>query len=130
MGQSRGRAAVIMTRRPVVEGPSVTADDEVYFRVPADDLIQQTLTVGGLGAADMTVQNGARVVSGRGVIGQASPGIGQVTVSGSGSLLACTGYGDLALTVGDFGQGTLDIADGAVVVSGRGYIGKQASGTQ
>jgi T5SS/PEP-CTERM-associated repeat protein len=90
--------------------------------------IQQTLTVGGLGAADMTIQNGARVVSGRGVIGQASPATGQVTVSGSGSLLACTGYGDLALTVGEFGQGTLTIADGAVVVSGKGFIGKQASG--
>jgi len=91
--------------------------------------IQQTLSVGGLGAANVTIQNGARVVSGRGVIGQASPAVGQVTVTGSGSLLACTGYGDLALTIGEFGQGTLDIVDGAVVVSGKGFIGKQASGS-
>jgi hypothetical protein len=44
-GESRGRGAVVLRRRPLRGMAPVTADGEVFFRVPAGELVQQELTV-------------------------------------------------------------------------------------
>ncbi|MBN2359743.1 MAG: hypothetical protein JXR83_09840 [Deltaproteobacteria bacterium] len=49
VGQSRGRASVLLSRRPATRGPAVRADGEVFFRARAGDLVQQELSVGQKG---------------------------------------------------------------------------------
>jgi hypothetical protein len=44
-GSSRGRAALSLTRRNVKDFGTVTADGEQFFRVDADELVQQRLAV-------------------------------------------------------------------------------------
>jgi hypothetical protein len=44
-GASRGRGALLLTRRPVKEFADITGEGEQYFRVEANDLVQQKLVV-------------------------------------------------------------------------------------
>jgi len=44
-GASRGRGAMTLSKRPVREFPGITGEGEQYFRVEANDLVQQKLTV-------------------------------------------------------------------------------------
>src|SRR5262249_48837355 len=44
-GQSRGRAAVVMTRRPPAQGEQVATDGGAFFRAAAGELVQQRLVV-------------------------------------------------------------------------------------
>lgn len=45
VGQSTGRAGLVLSRRPVREFASVTGEGEQYFRVEGNELVQQTLAV-------------------------------------------------------------------------------------
>lgn len=49
VGQSKGRAGVLLSRRPATKGPALRADGEVFYRVAAGDLIQQDLRIGRSG---------------------------------------------------------------------------------
>ncbi len=45
VGESRGRAAVLLTRRPLRELGGVAAESDAFFRVDPGDLVQQRLVV-------------------------------------------------------------------------------------
>lgn len=45
VGSSRGRGALLLTRRPAKEFAGITSEGEQYFRVEANDLVQQKLVV-------------------------------------------------------------------------------------
>jgi len=45
VGASRGRGALTLSKRPVREYPGVAGEGEQYFRVEANELVQQKLTV-------------------------------------------------------------------------------------
>ena len=49
-GSSRGRGALLLTRRPAKEFADITGEGEQYFRVEANDLVQQKLVVKAPGA--------------------------------------------------------------------------------
>jgi len=49
VGQSKGRAGLLLSRRPATKGPAVRADGEVFYRVGAGELLQQDLRVGRSG---------------------------------------------------------------------------------
>jgi fibronectin-binding autotransporter adhesin len=79
------------------------------------------LHVGYSGTGTLTIENGGSVNNGLfGYVGAFSGGIGTVTVTGAGS--TWTNGGELA--VGNFGTGTLTIADGGTVSNTAGYVGR------
>ncbi|HEY1086192.1 MAG TPA: hypothetical protein VGE37_00810, partial [Archangium sp.] len=49
VGQSRGRGALTLSQRPAREFPGIIGEGEQYFRVEANELVQQRLTVKGDG---------------------------------------------------------------------------------
>jgi hypothetical protein len=58
-GQSKGRAALRLTRRPQVDVAAVAGNAEAYFRSNADELIQQTLTVSARGTYRLATESTA-----------------------------------------------------------------------
>ncbi|MFT3709781.1 MAG: hypothetical protein QM817_19300 [Archangium sp.] len=53
-GQSRGRGAMALTRRPAKEFAGITGEGEQYFRVEANELVQQKLVVKADGEFDLS----------------------------------------------------------------------------
>ncbi len=53
-GASRGRGAVFLTRRPPREFPGVSGEGDSFFRVDANELVQQRLLVRSPGAYDLS----------------------------------------------------------------------------
>ncbi|HTJ95535.1 MAG TPA: autotransporter outer membrane beta-barrel domain-containing protein [Pararobbsia sp.] len=90
------------------------------------------LVVGQDGTGQLSISDGAKVTtSGTGYIAGSADGSGTVTVTGrdtNGNASTWTMTGDL--WVGQTGNGTLSIEDGAVVSNGNGVIGGGAAGTQ
>ncbi|MCD4824621.1 MAG: PEP-CTERM sorting domain-containing protein [Phycisphaerae bacterium] len=87
------------------------------------------LNVGYSGSGTLDITNGGSVVSGSefftpSVIGYESGSTGLVTVDGPGSTWTSS-----SLTVGDSGNGTLNITDGSTVDSGFVYIGHKSGST-
>ena len=78
------------------------------------------LSVGRNGTGTLTISQGGKVTTNSLFIGTVASGTGNVTVTGSGSLLESTGT---YLHVGRSGNGTLTISDGGVVNGGFGDIG-------
>jgi outer membrane autotransporter protein len=86
-----------------------------------------TLRIGYDGTGTLIIENGGQVSSQEGRLGvQASSSVGTVTVTGAGSQWTTNGN---VLRVGQYGTGTLIIANGGTVLSGAGFIGEQASST-
>ena len=86
-----------------------------------------TLRIGYNGTGKLIIENGGQVSSQEGRLGvQASSSAGTVTVTGAGSQWTTNGN---VLRVGQYGTGTLIIANGGTVLSGAGFIGEQASST-
>jgi T5SS/PEP-CTERM-associated repeat protein len=90
------------------------------------DLVSKTadLGVGNQGSAALTIQDSINVVSRNGYLGYAAGASGAAMLSGSGS--QWTIYDDLC--VGYFGDGTIEITDGATLSapddsSGDAYVG-------
>ncbi len=60
VGASKGRGAMTLSRRPVREFPGIGGEGEQYFRVEANELVQQKLTVKTEGNYDLsTTSQGA-----------------------------------------------------------------------
>ncbi|QEG33473.1 hypothetical protein [Bythopirellula goksoeyrii] len=86
----------------------------------------RALFVGESGNGTLNVLSGGMVVNNDVRIGNLANSIGTVTVSGAGSLWDNNGE---KFSVGEAGQGTLNIEDGAIVNSNRAYIGSLANST-
>ncbi|RZL42483.1 MAG: autotransporter domain-containing protein [Variovorax sp.] len=87
--------------------------------------VRNALQVGVRGDASLTVSGGARATVGTSaVIGADGPGIGAITVTGTGSRL---GIGD-EVVVGQGVSGNLTILDGGQVDAGRVSVGKDIAG--
>ena len=95
------------------------------------------LVVGGLGSGVLTIQNGGRISSATGSVGQSAGSSGVVTVTGAGSNWTLGPGG--GLNVGSFGTGTLNVKLSAAELDkrrkgwkprngdfGSGYIWKYA----
>ncbi|SFL26867.1 autotransporter-associated beta strand repeat-containing protein/T5SS/PEP-CTERM-associated repeat-containing protein, partial [Pseudovibrio ascidiaceicola] len=81
-----------------------------------------TLSVGGDGTGTLTIAEGGRVTSQKGVIGSATGSSGDVVVSGDGSLWENSHY----MNIGLLGRGTLTISDGGVVdVENSVHLGRE-----
>lgn len=77
--------------------------------------IDNLLLVGREGEGSLRIDGGARVDALAAAIGQAAGATGSVTVSGAGSRFVVSGaQGNFTVEIGDFGNGTLLIEDGAV----------------
>lgn len=88
--------------------------------------ITTNLNVGGAGHATLDIEAGGTVTTGfSGTIGDASPAVGMVNVSGATSTLNLGSN----LIVGRSGSGTLVIEDGGSVESQTGFLG-QFAGSQ
>lgn len=60
VGASRGRGAMTLSQRPAREFPGISGEGEQYFRVEANDLVQQKLTVKADGSYELgTTSQGA-----------------------------------------------------------------------
>jgi T5SS/PEP-CTERM-associated repeat protein len=89
---------------------------------------RRQIQVGRSGSGEMLVTSGAAATSYKadsatgssGIIGAQADGVGTVTVKGNGSLWTQDG----ALSVGWYGDGTLNVDSGAVVESADGIIGR------
>ena len=78
------------------------------------------VVVGAQGHGTLVIRNGGQVFTQRfGTIGEGGPGVGEVTVEGSGS----TWDMDLDFTVGGEGDGELSILSGGAVTNRLGSIG-------
>ena len=96
-----------------------------------------TLTVGSSGTGTLAALAGAQISSISGTIGAQQGSTGTVTVSGDGSSWAVNivptvaSANDGLLLVGDAGTATLNVSDGAQVLSAAGIVGNQSgsSGT-
>ncbi len=91
-----------------------------------NDLVPALVTqwhvhVGMQGTGVLNVTGPAAVGCGGAVLGSADSGIGEVTVSGGGAVLDCSGL----LTVGKGGQGTLLVGDDGEVNCASAIIGQQ-----
>ncbi|WP_159096762.1 autotransporter domain-containing protein [Pseudovibrio sp. Alg231-02] len=87
-----------------------------------------SLAVGRDGTGTLTIAEGGRVTSQKGVIGSGAGSSGDVVVTGDGSLWGNSHY----MNIGMFGRGTLTISDGGVVeVENSVHLGRQtgSSGT-
>lgn len=84
------------------------------------------LTVGSSGAGSVTIADGGSVSSGSGSVGSYTGSNGSVTITGDGSTWTTTGWTNSgSLSVGEWGNGTLDITDGALVdVYGDTFVGR------
>ncbi|KZL03968.1 Extracellular serine protease precursor [Pseudovibrio sp. Ad26] len=81
-----------------------------------------SLYVGNYGAGTLTIAEGGRVSSQKGVIGLQSGSSGDVVVSGDGSLWENSHY----MNIGLLGRGTLTISDGGVVdVEDSVHLGRE-----
>lgn len=74
-------------------------------------------TVGSYGPGTLRIEAGATVTSNQGYVGAGPDSIGSVTVTGAGSAWVVTAYN---ITLGNFGTGSLTIADGGLVRAPRG----------
>lgn len=83
------------------------------------------LMVGYSGAGTLNIADGGKVISGSGIIGIDTGGIGQVLVTGAGSSWETPGR----ITAGLFGDGFLTIEDGATVSSQDGVVGGSGAGS-
>lgn len=86
--------------------------------------VNKTLTVGESGTGDLEVVGGTLTVNGSGadvVIGDGSTGVGTVDIDGSGASVLANG-----VIVGNNGQGTLTVKDGALAVNGDLVISAQS----
>ncbi len=84
-----------------------------------------TLRVGYYGIGTLIIENGGQVSSQEGRLGvEATSSAGTVTVTGAGSQWTTNGS---VLRVGQYGTGTLVIANGGTVLSGAGFIGERTS---
>ncbi len=89
------------------------------------------LTIGFQGQSSLTIANGANVTVATPQLGGATSGNGMLTVTDAGSKLTfvgADGYPDI-LTVGNQGNGTLTVANGAVVAGNNTVLGGMATGT-
>ena len=77
------------------------------------------LTVGSYATGTLRVENGATVLSNQGYVGAANGVSGTAVVTGAGSSWQVT---DFSLTLGNFGQGSLTIEDGARVFAKGGVL--------
>ncbi len=60
VGESRGRASVLLTKRPMRDAATVSGDGDAFFRAGAGDLVQQKLVVSKAGAYELqTTAQGA-----------------------------------------------------------------------
>ncbi|AEV37819.1 protein containing Outer membrane autotransporter barrel domain [Pseudovibrio sp. FO-BEG1] len=87
-----------------------------------------SLAVGRDGTGTLTIAEGGRVTSQKGVIGSGAGSSGDVVVTGDGSLWENSHY----MNIGLLGRGTLTISDGGVVeVENSAYLGRMtgSSGT-
>ena len=91
------------------------------FNITGSDPNNAVLIVGRSGTGQMMVQGGAvvTVANGGPEIGLNAGSTGTVTITGNGSTWINGGF----LTVGDSGNGTLQISNGGQVISGFGSIG-------
>ena len=81
-----------------------------------------SLDVGRQGTGTLTIAEGGRVTSQKGVIGSATGSSGDVVVSGDGSLWENSHY----MNIGLLGRGTLTISDGGVVdVENSVHLGRE-----
>ncbi|AKE61886.1 lipoprotein/autotransporter domain-containing protein [Citrobacter amalonaticus Y19] len=87
--------------------------------------VAQILSVGNNGTGTLNINTTGTVTGGATTLGGGAGGTGQINVNGTDAVLNTT-----TLTVANYGQGTLAIADGAVVNStGSGTVGSAAGGT-
>ena len=89
------------------------------------------MAVGGGGHGTLTVENGGKLVASLNSdlrIGDSATGVGYLKVTGVGSEVQLGSFGPFgpALDVGNFGNGTLEIANGGFVSAGEGRIGGAA----
>jgi fibronectin-binding autotransporter adhesin len=84
------------------------------------------LNVGYNGIGTVNVESGGQLSSTSCDIGYSSLSTGTVTVTGTGSMWADTGY---TLSVGSFGNGTLNIESGGQVSTSCGHLGYYAHST-
>lgn len=85
------------------------------------------LEVGASGLGTLTVQNGGEAFGLNGItIGGQKGSVGSVTVTGAGSSLQSASFGPLY--VGNSGQGTLVVQQGASVTTGSIYVGEFGQG--
>lgn len=89
-----------------------------------------TLVVGNYGKGDLTISNGAEVsAANRVVLGYYSGGEGTVNLTGADSALTLTGSGfNSIFVVGNYGEGAVNMADGASSTSNYGIVGWFSSG--
>ena len=88
------------------------------------------MIIGGSGVGSLNIENGGFVSAGTNgtfgtVVGSDGGSHGQATVTGAGSQWNNSG----ALTVGNFGDGVLNIEAGGVVSNTTGFIGENAGST-
>ncbi len=86
------------------------------------------IAVGSLGNGKLTIIDHGVVTSGAGFVGSFSSGVGEVTVTGTGSQWTVTGVTGL-LEVGGQGSGTLTVGAGGVVASDSAVLGRFAGST-
>jgi outer membrane autotransporter protein len=90
-----------------------------------------TLIMGYGGEGDLTISNGAQVnAANRVVLGYNSSGEGTLNLTGAGSGLSLTSAvpNSSIVVVGNYGEGTINVSDGAAVTSAYGIMGWFASG--
>jgi len=87
---------------------------DIFFSIGS-----RNLRVGVFDSGELTIQNGARVVNHRGILGDMAGSTGTATVEGPGS----TWENNDVLLVGSEGSGTLSILNGAIVSSNQGIVG-------
>lgn len=89
-----------------------------------------TLSVGHYGEGDLTINNGAQVNAAyRVIVGYYAGGEGTVNLMGADSALTLTGVlNNNIVVVGNYGEGTINVSDGAAVSSAYGIMGWFASG--
>jgi len=81
--------------------------------------------IGVSGAGGLRIDGGSDVRSLRGVLGERSGGVGEVTVSGAGATWTEMDH----FSVGQEGKGTLKIIDGGLVSNRSGYMGSRSGST-
>ncbi|WP_282183934.1 autotransporter-associated beta strand repeat-containing protein [Brucella pituitosa] len=92
----------------------------------ADWSVEQSLVVGNIKAGELEISNGGAVkVGGDLIIGSQNSASGTVNIAGSQSSLTVDGM----LAVGDSGNGTMIVSNGAQVQSGKVAIGRNTGST-
>lgn len=123
--------ALLMTTTPgraahVIDGGAVFVDGSGGGTEPSPWSVPNDLIVGNSNSGTLVIRNGGSVSSGAGThLGEASSGDGTVTVTGAGSSWTNT----RSIRIGNNGQGTLTISDGASVSNQSAFLGYGGNGT-